>query len=127
MEDTKTFLQNDKYAQHAGLELLEVSPGAATVKMDIQSFHLNGVGLVHGAAIFSLADFAFAASANSYDYVAVALNATISFLKGVRSGTLYAKAEEVSNTRKISVYSIKITNEKNELVATFQGTAYKKE
>jgi acyl-CoA thioesterase len=45
----------------------------------------------------------------------------------VKSGTLYATAEEISNTRKISVYSIRITNEENELIATFQGTAYKKQ
>jgi len=45
----------------------------------------------------------------------------------VKSGILYATAEEISNTRKISVYSIRITNEENELIATFQGTAYKKQ
>ena len=56
----------------------------------------------------------------------MAINASISYLKAVKSGILYAEAEEISNSRKISVYSIKITDEQNELVSMFQGMAYKK-
>jgi acyl-CoA thioesterase len=127
MSHKKRFLDNDKFALHAGIELLEVSSGGAKVKMNVQPFHINGVGLVHGGALFTLADFAFAAAANSHEETAVAINASISYLKGVKAGTLYAAAEELSNSRKISVYSIKITDEKDNLVATFQGMAYKRE
>jgi len=126
MKHEKNFLHNDKFALHAGIELLEVTSGGAKVKMEVKPFHINGVGLVHGGALFTLADFAFAAAANSHEEVAVAINASISYLKAVKSGTLYAEAEEISNSRKISVYSIKITDEQNELVAMFQGMAYKK-
>ena len=126
MKHEKNFLHNDKFALHAGIELLEVTSGGAKVKMEVKPFHINGVGLVHGGALFTLADFAFAAAANSHEEVAVAINASISYLKAVQSGTLYAEAEEISNSRKISVYSIKITDEQNELVAMFQGMAYKK-
>jgi len=122
----KHFLDNDKFALHAGIELLEVTSGGAKVKMDVKPFHINGVGLVHGGALFTLADFAFAAAANSHEESAVAINASISYLKGVKAGTLYAVAEELSNSRKISVYSIRVTDEHDTLVATFQGMAYKK-
>jgi acyl-CoA thioesterase len=84
------------------------------------------VGLVHGGALFTLADFAFAAAANSHDEVAVAINASISYLKGIKAGTLYAEAEELSNSRRISVYSIKITDDAGQLIAIFQGMAYKR-
>ena len=126
MSYEKIFLHDDKFAQYAGIELLEVTSGGAKVKMEVKQFHINGVGLVHGGALFTLADFAFAAAANSHDEVAVAINASISYLKAVKAGTLFAVAEELSNSRKISVYSIKITDEQNELVAMFQGMAYKK-
>jgi acyl-CoA thioesterase len=122
----KHFLDNDKFAQYAGIELLEVTSGGAKVKMDVKPFHINGVGLVHGGALFTLADFAFAAAANSHEESAVAINASISYLKGVKAGMLYAVAEELSNSRKISVYSIRVTDEHDTLVATFQGMAYKK-
>ncbi len=126
MNYAKGFLNDDKFAQYAGIELLEVGSGSAKVKMEVKPFHINGVGLVHGGALFTLADFAFAAAANSHEETAVAINASISYLKAVKSGTLYAEAEEVSNARKLSVYSIKVTDENNQLIATFQGMAYKK-
>jgi acyl-CoA thioesterase len=126
MSFKKRFLDEDKYAQHAGLELLEVTSGASKVRMEVKPYHINGVGLVHGGALFTLADFAFAAAANSHEEPAVAINASISFLKGAKAGTLYAVAEELSNSRKISVYSIRITDEQGTLIATFQGMAYKK-
>ncbi len=56
----------------------------------------------------------------------VVINASLSVLKGIKAGTLYAEAEEISNSRKISVYSIKVTDEAGQLIATFQGMAYKK-
>jgi acyl-CoA thioesterase len=123
----KQFLNDDKFALHAGIELLEVKSGAAKVRMEVKPFHINGVGLVHGGALFTLADFAFAAAANSHEEVAVAINASISYLKGVKAGTLYAEAEEISNSRKISTYSIKITDTSGQLIAMFQGMAYKKD
>jgi len=126
MEHAKQFLNDDKFALHAGIELLEVKSGTAKVRMEVQPFHINGVGLVHGGALFTLADFAFAAAANSHEEVAVAINASISYLKGVKGGTLFAEAEEISNSRKISVYSINLTDEAGQLIATFQGMAYKK-
>jgi acyl-CoA thioesterase len=94
--------------------------------MEVKPFHINGVGLVHGGALFTLADFAFAAAANSHEEVAVAINASISYLKGVKAGTLYAEAEEISNSRKISTYSIRVTDSSGQLIALFQGMAYKK-
>ena len=126
MEYAKEFLNDDKFALHAGIELLEVKSGTAKVRMEVKPFHINGVGLVHGGALFTLADFAFAAAANSHEEVAVAINASISYLKGVKAGTLYAEAEEISNSRKISVYSVRVTDDAGQLIAMFQGMAYKK-
>jgi acyl-CoA thioesterase len=116
MQNKKTFLDDDHFARHAGIELLEVGSGTAKVRMPVQPYHVNGVGLVHGGALFTLADFAFAAAANSHEETAVAINASISYLKAVKSGTLYAEAEEISKSRKISVYSIKVTDNKNQRI-----------
>jgi acyl-CoA thioesterase len=126
MSYEKKFLRDDKFALHTGIELLEVKSGTAKVRMEVKPFHINGVGLVHGGALFTLADFAFAAAANSHKEVAVAINASISYLKGIKTGTLHAEAEEISNSRKISVYTIKVTDEAGRLIAMFQGMAYKK-
>ena len=62
MEDIKRFIKKDKFCMFIGIELTEVSEGHAKAKMDIKEHHLNGVGIVQGGAIFTLADLAFAAA-----------------------------------------------------------------
>jgi acyl-CoA thioesterase len=83
MEVVKNFFKNDRFAEHLGIELLEVSKGQAKAKMEIKDHHLNGVNIAHGGAIFSLADLAFAVASNSHKTIALAINANISFLKAV--------------------------------------------
>ena len=55
------FLQGDKFALLAGVELLETGNGYAKARMLIKPEHLNGGGVCQGGAIFTLADLAFAA------------------------------------------------------------------
>lgn len=118
--------KHDRLGIHLGIELLDVQSGYAKTKLEIQDCHLNGVGVVHGGTIFTLADIAFAAASNSHGTIALAIHVDISYLKGVREGTLYAEAKEVSCAPKLSSYDIKVTNEKDELIAIFQGMAYRK-
>lgn len=127
MEHIKEFSQNDRFAKELGIELLEVSKGYAKAKMDINDFHMNSVNTVHGGAIFSLADFTFAIASNTHGNISVALNVSISFLKAVSQGALFAEAREISINPKIGTYEIRISNEREDLIATFQGMAYRKE
>ena len=126
MEKIKKFFKKDKFAEYAGIELLEVEKGWAKSKMEINEIHLNGIGTVLGGAIFTLADFTFAAAANSYGTVTVAINANISFMKAARSGILFAEAEEISINPKLGTYTITVTDDAGELIAIFQGMAYRK-
>jgi len=120
------FFKNDRYAKHSGIELLEIGAGRAKARMTIADAHLNGVSLVHGGAIFTLADLVFAAASNSYGTVAVAINASIWFVKAARQGTLYAEGVETSRNPKLATYSIKVTDEAGETVALFEGMVYRK-
>jgi acyl-CoA thioesterase len=121
------FRQNDHFARHCGIELLDGKPGWARAKMEIQPFHLNGAKTVHGGAIFSLADFSFAVAANARGQLALAISTNTSFVKAAHSGTLYAEAEELSINRKLGTYQVKITDENQQLIAQFHGTAFRKE
>ena len=68
------FVENDLFAQHVGIELIEVAPGTAKARLKVCRHHLNGVGLTQGGVVFTLADLAFAAASNAYGFVAVAIN-----------------------------------------------------
>jgi acyl-CoA thioesterase len=94
--------------------------------MTLQPHHWNGLGIVQGGAIFTPADFAFAAASNSHGTVAVAINVNISFMKAVKTGVLWAEARELSRNFKIGTYTADIKDEQGELVALFQGMVYRK-
>lgn len=128
MENTLNFFrQNDKFARHAGIELIAAKPGWAQVKMPIQPFHFNGAGTVHGGAIFTLADFAFAVASNSQGQLAMGINTSTTFIKAARTGTLYGEAEEISLNRRLGNYQVTITDDRQQLIALFQGTVYRKD
>ena len=126
MEGAKRFFKNDKFAERANIELLSVSPGHARAKMTLHPHHLNGYGTVHGGAILTLADFAFAAASNSHGIVAVAINVSATFMKAGTTGTLWAEAREISRNFKLGSYTVEVKDDQGEMVALFQGLAYRK-
>jgi len=120
------FRENDKFARHSGIELLELSEGRAKAVMKIREHHLNSVGSVHGGAIFTLADFVFAVASNSHGTVAVAINVSISYMKAASEGSLFAEANEVAINPKLASYTVNVTDEHGSLIAVFQGMVYRK-
>lgn len=126
MERIRQFLANDRFAKCAGIELLDVQPGRATASLTVGEKHLNGAGIVHGAAVFTLADFAFAAASNAHGTLSVGINVSISFIKAVKSGVLTAEAKETSRNAKLATYDIPVRDESGDLVASFHGMVYRK-
>ncbi len=121
------FRENDLLAKHLNMDLIEITPGGSKVRMPVQKIHLNGVQTAHGGAIFTLADFAFAAASNSHGEVSVAIQTSITFHKAVTEGTvLIAEAKEIYRNPKLGSYQIDVKTEEGDLVATFQGLAYRK-
>lgn len=119
-------IMQDGYSRYLGMELVEHKEGKATVKMVIKDHHLNGMKRVHGGAVMSLADFAFAAACMSRGQPGVGVNVNIAFIKGARRGTLYAHAEEISCGQRLANYRVRVVNEHDDLIAEMQGMAYRK-
>ena len=116
------------------MELVDVGPGTATVRLKIIDEMVNGHDIRHGGITFSLADSAFAfacnsrnfatvasGACNSYDRVTVAASAEIRFLKPTRLGdVLVATATERSRKRRDGVYDVTVTVG-DDVVAEFVG------
>jgi acyl-CoA thioesterase len=126
MEMINKMLSRDRFARLCGLKMVEAANGRSVVTMEIRDDHLNALDMVHGGAFFTLADYAFALAANSRDLPAVALSASMVFLRPGRAGRLTATAWEVSLAKKVGTYTVEIRDEAGELLATFQGLAYRK-
>jgi acyl-CoA thioesterase len=110
------------FALCCDIETISVGGGEAVVRMPVDG-KLNALGTVHGGAIFSLADQAFALAANASGDPQVALSASINYLKPAR-GTLIAHARLVGENKSTSVYEV-LVHDGDCLVAVFQGTGYK--
>jgi acyl-CoA thioesterase len=82
--------------------------------------------VVQGGCLFTLADFAFAAACNSHGTLAVAINASISFVAAGRPGALTAEAHEVALSPRLSSCTVHVRDAGGALIAIFQGMAYRK-
>ena len=127
MGTLKEMLSADRFAAETGVELLEISPGYAKARMKVTEKHLNAGGVCQGGALFTLADLAFAAVANSRGRLTLSLNANITFLRPAKLGYVYADATEVFNHHRIPFVEVKITDEQGELIAIFTSSGYRKE
>jgi len=119
-------LNNDRFANHNNIRLVSVGKGEATAEMMVAENHLNGVNIIQDGALFTLADFAFAAASNSHGRIAVASNASINFFRGVSSGKLTAHAKELSSGKTLASYTVDIVDEEGTKIAFFNGTAFLK-
>jgi acyl-CoA thioesterase len=124
LDRIRAYFTNDRYAAHAGIELVDIAPDRATARMPVTETHWNSLRGIHGGAVFTLADFAFAAAANTCGKATVAINASASFFRSVSGGTLTATAEAVHRGRRISYFLVTVRDEEETIIASFQGMAY---
>ena len=111
----------DRASQALGMEIVEVGPGRATLRMSVREDMVNGHGIGHGGITFSLADSAFAFACNSYGRTTVAAAAEIRFRRPTRLGDeLVATAVERSREGRDGVYDVTV-HSGEETVAIFVG------
>ncbi len=126
MDITIENVKNDQFAKLLGIEIVEVRIGYALLKLQVEEKHLNGIGMVQGGAIFTLADYAFGVAANADGSTVVGINAGISYFKPPKGKTIYAEAMEENSNTKICGYKVLVKDEDGSLVASFSGLGYKK-
>ena len=120
----RRFFRRDRFAAAAGVKIVEAGPGRAVCRMKVTPRHLNGVDVVQGGAVFTLADTAFAVACNTAGPVALAIDVTVSFLAATTAGTLTATAVEVSRSSRLSRVEVEVRDQAGARVALFHGTAY---
>ena len=120
----RQYFANDGFARELDLELVEVGPGIARVRIPATARRANGLGTTHGALIFALADIAFATACNSHGQTAIGIQANISYVAAAGEGPIEAHATEVSRGRRLATYDLHVLDAQQRLVAAFQGTAY---
>lgn len=125
--DPIEFFKSDCFAEANDIKLIEMRKGYGKACLTITEKHLNAGGRTQGGAIFTLADLALAAAANSHGTLSLSLSSNITFLRSSGIGdTLYAEAHERYIGQTTGHYQIDITNQHGKLIATFESSVYRK-
>ena len=112
-------LQNTM-ASIIGIEITEVRDEYICGKMPVNERTVQPFGLLHGGASVALAEtlgsIAGGIRVCSNNEIVVGIEINASHLKSTQKGWVMGKAIPIRIGKKIHVWEIKITNEKNELI-----------
>lgn len=118
--------QTDRFAAGIGARITELREGYARTEMDVEERHLNGGGVCQGGAIYTLADLAFAAVANSHGILTLGISNTITFLQSAQPGDhLTAECTETLDHHRLPYCDIRVSNQRGKLIACVTGLAYR--
>jgi phenylacetic acid degradation protein PaaD len=116
-------LAGDAASRALGIEVRDVTAGAATATMAVRADIVNGHGITHGAFVFAVADTAFACACNSHGPMTVAAAADITFVAPSHAGdVLEARAVERARFGRSGIYDVTVRRG-DDVIAEFRGTS----
>lgn len=113
------------FEEYLGMRIDELGGGRAVLSMPFMTAHCQGVGLMHGGAVVSLADTALAIAIKTLlpegtHFATIKMNVT--FHAPVRWGTLTAQAEVCDRSERDIDGQVKLVTEEGITAATFRAT-----
>lgn len=126
LEKIKEYLNTrDRFCVANDMQITVLSEGYAEAEMPISDNKLNGLDVVQGGAIYTLADFAFAgaSNANKEDRRCIGSATSINYIRPGSGTKLKAVAKIIHAGKKTCLSNVEVFNDQNKLVATatFQG------
>jgi acyl-CoA thioesterase len=119
-------LARDEFSRWLGLEVVELGTARCLCRMNVREEMVNGFGVAHGGIAYSLADSALAFASNAHGRITMSIENGISYPAAVHPGdTLSALCREESASYRVAFYLVRVTNQRDELVALFRGTVYR--
>ena len=118
-------MAKDAFSRRLGMEVVDVRPRGATVRMTVTADMLNGFGVCHGGVTFALADSALAFASNTHGHVTMSIENSITYPKAIAEGdVLVAAAHEESSSGRLGFYRVEVRRDAD-VVALFRGTVYR--
>ena len=125
IEEARSYFSDDRFATDNGITLDELDGEHAVTSLTLEARHRNAFGGVMGGAIFTLADFAFAALTNGPDRFAVAQQVSINYLSPAKGERLLATARCKKDGRNSCVVNVNVVDDTGRDIAQFVGTGFK--
>ena len=119
---TRYFNEEVTFSRHIGAKVEEVEPGRSTISIDLEDYHLNGSGTLHGGVYASLIDNAMGLSVLALVGVRTAtIQMNVHFLGAVGQGRITCESEVLHRTRRTATAEAKVRDEEGNLVALGTG------
>ena len=123
-QNTRQRLQKNAFMLHNHIELESVEPDRAVFRLDIRPESRNPYGMVHGGAIYTLADNATGTAAHTDGRYYVTQTSALHFLRNQSEGTVRATATVRHRGRSTVLTAVDITGDDGRLIATGEFTFF---
>lgn len=119
---------HNPFAQKNGIRLQEIRTGYARGTKTIGADDCNPGGLAHGGCFLCLADTVCGCATLAHGHPGVTIDFQYHFLRGGALGdVITAEAQELRHGSHISLYEVRLRNQREELVGTASLSFYELE
>ena len=116
----------NNFAKHVNITTTKIEHGYAEVKMELQPFHLNPTGIVHGGALYTMADVVVGSANASLGTHGVTVDGAYHYLSpAFDMKELTATARCVKEGGKICVFDVEVLSETKQLIGKGTFTTYR--
>jgi acyl-CoA thioesterase len=93
------------FVEHVGMRIEEQYEGHSVCKLDVQNYHLNSTGVVHGGVLFTMADTCMGAALYPTllaDEICATIEIKINYFKPVLSGLMVCTSKIVNRGKSVA-------------------------
>ena len=119
--------KHDRFAAHNGITVEDADYDYGKVSLAFEDHAKNSLDMLHGGALFTLADMAFGLASNfgQEDGTMISTNATISYMKSAKTGPIVAEARLANGGRHLATYEVKIYDGQGTYIACAMISGYR--
>lgn len=121
-ETRKTFAADTFSQETIGAKIELMHSGYCKASMMADEHHLNACEVLHGGALFTLADFASAVVANMDGQTALSVKVNIEYIKAGNKGLLTAESYETARKGRLILVDTAIRDSNGTLLASVKST-----
>lgn len=122
---TRERLSRNAFAAYNRMELEMVEPDRAVFRMEIRPESRNPFGMVHGGALYTLADNAAGVAAHTDGRTYVTQTSSLHFLRNQSAGTVRAEGRVRHRGSAICLTEVDLAGEGGVLLATGEFTYFR--
>ena len=103
--------QVSPFMEHNRMQICSMGTDSSVLRVELTDASRNLHGVAHGGLLTAMADCAAGVTARAGGEDYITLSSHYSFLRNVRSGAVYARADMVKRGRQIAVLRVSVTDE----------------